>query len=54
MKGYWQRKEATAEVMTDDGYFLTGDIGIMDEDGYVTIVDRKKNMILVSGFKVYS
>ena len=53
MKGYWQRKEATAEVMTDDGYFLTGDIGIMDEDGYVTIVDRKKNMILVSGFNVY-
>ncbi|WP_435979215.1 AMP-binding protein [Psychrobacter sp. DM4] len=53
MKGYWQRAEATAEVMTSDGYFLTGDIGIMGDDGYVTIVDRKKNMILVSGFNVY-
>ncbi|MGP4951146.1 AMP-binding protein [Psychrobacter sp. T6-1] len=53
MKGYWQREDATNEVMTPDGYFLTGDIGIMDEDGYVTIVDRKKNMILVSGFNVY-
>ena len=53
MKGYWNRAEATADVMTDDGFFLTGDIGIMAEDGYVTIVDRKKNMILVSGFNVY-
>ena len=53
MKGYWQRPEATDEVMTADGFFLTGDIGIMADDGYVTIVDRKKNMILVSGFNVY-
>ncbi|WP_367108958.1 AMP-binding protein [uncultured Psychrobacter sp.] len=53
MKGYWQREDATAEVMTPDGFFRTGDIGIMDEKGYVTIVDRKKNMILVSGFNVY-
>ncbi|MBU5617480.1 AMP-binding protein [Psychrobacter sp. TAE2020] len=53
MKGYWQREEATRESMTDDGFFLTGDIGIMADDGYVTIVDRKKNMILVSGFNVY-
>ncbi len=53
MKGYWQREEATKESMTDDGYFLTGDIGIMSEDGTVAIVDRKKNMILVSGFNVY-
>ncbi len=53
MKGYWQREEATKESMTDDGYFLTGDIGIMSEDGTIAIVDRKKNMILVSGFNVY-
>ncbi len=53
MKGYWQRPEATEEVMTADDYFLTGDIGIMSEEGYITIVDRKKNMILVSGFNVY-
>lgn len=53
MKGYWKREDATRESMTDDGFFLTGDIGIMDESGYVTIVDRKKNMILVSGFNVY-
>ncbi|WLP94166.1 AMP-binding protein [Psychrobacter sp. M13] len=53
MKGYWKRAEATAEVMTDDGFFKTGDIGIMADDGYLTIVDRKKNMILVSGFNVY-
>ena len=53
LKGYWNREEATRESMTDDGYFLTGDIGIMADDGYVTIVDRKKNMILVSGFNVY-
>ena len=53
MKGYWKRDDATAEVMTSDGYFRTGDIGIMDENGYFRIVDRKKDMILVSGFNVY-
>ncbi|MBP2279990.1 long-chain acyl-CoA synthetase [Psychrobacter sp. PL15] len=53
MKGYWKRDDATAESMTADGFFRTGDIGIMDDAGYVTIVDRKKNMILVSGFNVY-
>ncbi|WP_350560300.1 AMP-binding protein [Psychrobacter sp. CAL346-MNA-CIBAN-0220] len=53
MKGYWNREEATRESMTDDGFFRTGDIGVMDEVGYITIVDRKKNMILVSGFNVY-
>ncbi|AXI04234.1 long-chain-fatty-acid--CoA ligase [Aquirhabdus parva] len=53
MKGYWQRPDETAKVMTADGYFRTGDIGIMDERGYTKIVDRKKDMILVSGFNVY-
>jgi long-chain acyl-CoA synthetase len=53
MAGYWQRPEETAKVMTDGGYFKTGDIGVMDERGYVRIVDRKKDMILVSGFNVY-
>uniref|UniRef100_A5WHJ2 Long-chain-fatty-acid--CoA ligase n=1 Tax=Psychrobacter sp. (strain PRwf-1) TaxID=349106 RepID=A5WHJ2_PSYWF len=53
MKGYWKREDATAEVMTEDGYFRTGDIGVMDEDGYFKIVDRKKDMIIVSGFNVY-
>ena len=53
MKGYWKREDATAEVMTSDGYFRTGDIGVMDEEGYFKIVDRKKDMILVSGFNVY-
>ncbi|WP_434353092.1 AMP-binding protein [Psychrobacter sp. HD31] len=53
MKGYWNRPEATAEVMTADGFFRTGDIGVMDEKGYFKIVDRKKDMILVSGFNVY-
>lgn len=53
MKGYWQRPEATAEVMTPDGFFLTGDIGTIDDDGYIRIVDRIKDMILVSGFNVY-
>ncbi len=53
MKGYWKREDATAEVMTPDGYFRTGDIGVMDEEGYFKIVDRKKDMILVSGFNVY-
>jgi long-chain acyl-CoA synthetase len=53
MKGYWRRPEETALVMTEDGFFRTGDIGIMDEDGRVRIVDRKKDMISVSGFKVF-
>ena len=53
MKGYWQRPEETAKVMTPDGAFRTGDIGIMNPEGYVKIVDRKKDMILVSGFNVY-
>ncbi|MEQ1368389.1 AMP-binding protein [Acinetobacter schindleri] len=53
MKGYWQQPEATAQVFTKDGFFLTGDIGCMDEQGYITILDRKKDMILVSGFNVY-
>ncbi len=53
MANYWQRPEATDEVMTDDGFFKSGDVGIMDESGYVKIVDRKKDMILVSGFNVY-
>ncbi|EPZ49232.1 long-chain-fatty-acid--CoA ligase [Bacteriovorax sp. BAL6_X] len=53
MKGYWGRPEETAKVMTDDGFFKSGDIGIMDEDGFFKIVDRKKDMILVSGFNVY-
>ena len=53
MAGYWQKPEETAKVMTPDGYFKTGDVGVMDERGYVRIVDRKKDMILVSGFNVY-
>lgn len=53
MKGYWQRPDETANVMTPDGWFKSGDIGVMDADGYSRIVDRKKDMILVSGFNVY-
>ncbi|MGE8499136.1 MAG: long-chain-fatty-acid--CoA ligase FadD1 [Pseudomonas sp.] len=53
MKGYWQRQEATDEVIDANGWFKTGDIGIIQEDGYIRIVDRKKDMILVSGFNVY-
>lgn len=53
MAGYWQRPDETAKVMTNDGYFLTGDIGTMDERGFVKIVDRKKDMVIVSGFNVY-
>lgn len=53
MAGYWNRPDETAKVMTEDGFFKTGDIGIMDERGYTKIVDRKKDMILVSGFNVY-
>ncbi|WP_019562243.1 MULTISPECIES: long-chain-fatty-acid--CoA ligase [Caldimonas] len=53
MAGYWNRPDETAKVMTADGFFRSGDIGVMDERGYVKIVDRKKDMILVSGFNVY-
>lgn len=53
MEGYWEKPEETARVMTREGYFRSGDIGIMDERGYVSIVDRKKDMVLVSGFNVY-
>jgi long-chain acyl-CoA synthetase len=53
MAGYWNRPDETAKVMTPDGYFRTGDIGVMSADGYTKIVDRKKDMILVSGFNVY-
>jgi long-chain acyl-CoA synthetase len=53
MAGYWQRPDETAKVMTADGFFRTGDIGEVDERGYFKIVDRKKDMILVSGFNVY-
>ncbi|MDZ7622424.1 MAG: long-chain-fatty-acid--CoA ligase [Candidatus Competibacteraceae bacterium] len=53
MHGYWNRPDETAKVMTPDGYLRTGDIGIVDERGYTRIVDRKKDMILVSGFNVY-
>src|SRR5689334_4123331 len=51
--GYWQRPDETAKVMTADGFFRSGDIGVVDERGYFRIVDRKKDMILVSGFNVY-
>jgi long-chain acyl-CoA synthetase len=53
MAGYWQRQDETAKVMTSDGFFRTGDIGVMNEKGEVKIVDRKKDMIVVSGFKVF-
>jgi long-chain acyl-CoA synthetase len=53
MKGYWQRPEETAKVMTEDGWLRTGDIAMMTEDGFFKIVDRKKDMILVSGFNVF-
>jgi long-chain acyl-CoA synthetase len=53
MAGYWQRPDETAKVMTADGFFRSGDIGVVDERGYFRIVDRKKDMILVSGFNVY-
>ena len=53
MAGYWQRDDETARSMTADGFFKSGDVGIMDERGYTRIVDRKKDMILVSGFNVY-
>ncbi|MDU9415700.1 long-chain-fatty-acid--CoA ligase FadD1 [Pseudomonas sp. zfem005] len=53
MKGYWQRQDATDEILSADGWLKTGDIGLIQEDGYMRIVDRKKDMILVSGFNVY-
>ncbi len=53
MKGYWQRPEATDEILDSEGWLKTGDIGIIQEDGFIRIVDRKKDMILVSGFNVY-
>ena len=53
MAGYWNRPDETAKVMTSDGFFRSGDVGVLDERGYVKIVDRKKDMILVSGFNVY-
>ena len=53
MAGYWNRPDETAKVMTPDGFFRSGDVGVFDERGYVKIVDRKKDMILVSGFNVY-
>ena len=53
MAGYWQRPDETAKVMTADGYFKSGDIGIVDKNGFFKIIDRKKDMILVSGFNVY-
>ena len=53
MKGYWQRPEATDEILDAEGWLKTGDVAVIDRDGYMRIVDRKKNMILVSGFNVY-
>ena len=53
MKGYWNRADETEKVMTKDGFFRTGDIGVMSPEGFIKIVDRKKDMILVSGFNVY-
>ncbi len=53
MKAYWRQPQATADTMTEDGYFKTGDIAVMEADGYFRIVDRKKDMILVSGFNVF-
>ncbi len=53
MAGYWQRDDETAKVMTADGFFRSGDVGVVDERGFFKIVDRKKDMILVSGFNVY-
>ncbi len=53
MAGYWENPEETAKVMTADGFFKSGDIGVMDKNGYTKVVDRKKDMILISGFNVY-
>ena len=53
MRGYWQRPEDTAKVIDELGFFATGDMAIMDEQGFIKLVDRKKDMIVVSGFNVY-
>jgi long-chain acyl-CoA synthetase len=53
MSGYWQQPDANASAFTKDGYFRTGDVGVFDDKGFLKIVDRKKDMILVSGFNVY-
>ncbi|MEL0067084.1 MAG: long-chain fatty acid--CoA ligase, partial [Gammaproteobacteria bacterium] len=53
MQGYWRNEEATADVMTEDGFFRTGDVAMEDADGFYHIVDRLKDMVLVSGFNVY-
>ncbi len=53
MQGYWRRPEATAEVISPEGWFATGDVAVIQPDGYLRIVDRKKDMIVVSGFNVY-
>jgi long-chain acyl-CoA synthetase len=53
MQGYWNRPDATAEALDGDGWFRTGDIGVMAEDGMLSIVDRLKDMVIVSGFNVY-
>ncbi|MGB8647972.1 MAG: long-chain fatty acid--CoA ligase [Anaerolineae bacterium] len=53
MKGYWNRPDETAQAIRPDGFFLTGDLGTLDEDGFFTVVDRKKDMFLVGGFNVY-
>ena len=53
MTGYWEKPEANAAAFTSDGYFRTGDVGVFDEKGFLKIVDRKKDMIIVSGFNVY-
>ena len=53
MKGYWQREEETRNAIDENGWFHTGDIAVLQDDGYIKIVDRKKDMILVSGFNVY-
>jgi long-chain acyl-CoA synthetase len=53
MRGYWEKPEVNAAAFTADGYFRTGDVGMFDQNGFLRIVDRKKDMILVSGFNVY-